>query len=157
VPRSILRLPSHLGTSLTQNLFTHDEVVLCAYIAMHGRGNITEDVVERIKHRSVGSIKMKVQNIAAMLREEGYGCSSQVPSLTGRPAGMKGRRTNWDVVRALPLKDKAAFLSLCNEVIENMGKNDSPATATVRSAGVSVHVAKTAIGYLGHRNRRPED
>lgn len=61
---------------------------------------------------------MKVQNIAAMLREEGYRCNPQISSLAGLPAGMKGRRTNWNVVCTLPLKDRAAFLSLCNELFE---------------------------------------
>lgn len=61
---------------------------------------------------------MKVQNIAAMLREEGYRCSPQISSLGGLPAGMKGRRTNWDVVCTLPLKDRTAFLSLCNDIFE---------------------------------------
>jgi len=101
---------------LARNLFISDEVVLCAYIAMHGRGDISEDVVQKLTNRSLSSILMKVQNIAAMLREEGYRCSPQISSLAGLPAGMKGRRTNWDVVRTLPLKDRAAFLSLCNEV-----------------------------------------
>ena len=103
---------------MPRNLFTSDEVVLCAYIAMHGRGDISEEQVQRVTNRSLSSILMKVQNIASMLREEGYRCSPQISSLAGLPSGMKGRRTNWDVVCTLPLKDKAAFLSLCHEVFE---------------------------------------
>lgn len=107
---------------MPRNLFVADEVVLCTYIAMHGRGEISENEVRRITNRSMASVRMKVQNIAAMLREEGYKCSPQISSLAGLPAGMKGRRTNWDVVRALPLKDKTGFLSLCREVIEKHGR-----------------------------------
>lgn len=103
---------------MPRNLFTPDEVALCAYIAMHGREGISEDMVQEISNRSLASIKLKVQNIAAMLREEGYRCSPQVSSLTGLPAGKMGRSTNWDVVSTLPLKDKAAFLSLCQELFE---------------------------------------
>jgi hypothetical protein len=103
---------------MPRNLFTDDEVVLCAYIAMHGRDAFSELMVQKITRRSLASILMKVQNIAAMLREEGYCCSAQITSLTGLPTGLKGRRTNWNFVRDLPLLDKATFLSRCYEVIE---------------------------------------
>lgn len=106
---------------MARNLFTRDEVVLCTYIAIHGRGEFSEGVVQKITHRSLASILMKVQNIAAMLREEGYTCSPQISSLAGLPAGMTGRRTNWDVVKTLPLKDRTSFLALCRVVLEAQG------------------------------------
>jgi len=103
---------------MARNLFTRDEVVLCAYVAMHGRKDFSEDLVVRVTNRSLASVRMKIQNIAAMLREEGHKCSPEISSLTGLPTGFKGRRTNWDVVNALPLNDRRSFSALTQAVLE---------------------------------------
>ena len=82
-----------------KNLYTEKEIILCAYIARFGRDDFNESHVVRIKNRSLSSIKMKVQNIAAMIEEEGYECNESVSKLKGLPTGQTGRRTNWDIVK----------------------------------------------------------
>ena len=67
---------------------------------------------------SVSSIKMKVQNIASMLDEEGFDTNDNISKLSGKPIGEKGRRTNWDIVCNLTSISKQEFLSKCNRIIE---------------------------------------
>jgi len=74
---------------------------LVTYIARFGRGLFNEKSISRLHNRSEESIKMKVQNIASMLDEEGYDFSSDVTKLSGKTTGEKGRRTNWDIVSKL--------------------------------------------------------
>jgi hypothetical protein len=101
-----------------RNYFTPDEITLCAYIAIYGRSCFDEHKIVKITGRPLASIKMKVQNIAAMLREEQYECHSSISSLTGLPQGLSGRRTNWSTVHNLPLSDKAKFLARCEHIFE---------------------------------------
>ena len=101
---------------MARNLFTPDEIALCTFIAVNGRTNFGEEKIVGITNRSLASILMKVQNIAAMLREEGYTCHPSISSLTGLPKGRKERRTNWEIVHNLPLTDKSAFLVLCENI-----------------------------------------
>lgn len=82
-----------------RNLYTENEIIVCAYIARFGRDDFNESDIEKIANRSLSSIKMKVQNIAAMLDESGVKTSDQVSKLTDLPAGQTGRKTNWDVVK----------------------------------------------------------
>jgi hypothetical protein len=60
---------------------------------------------------------MKVQNIAAMLDEEGYHSSNEVSKLTGLPAGEKGRRTNWDIVKQYIEMPKNEYHKKCIEIL----------------------------------------
>ncbi|WP_300462745.1 hypothetical protein [Desulfobacula sp.] len=102
-----------------RNLFTEDEIVVCTYIARFGRENLTEDDVVRIKSRSLSSIKMKVQNIAAMLDEAGVDTSDQVSKLTGLPTGQTGRKTNWDVVKQYVILPKDEHRRRCNDILSD--------------------------------------
>jgi hypothetical protein len=43
-----------------RNLYTVNEIIVCAYIARFGRNDFKESDVVRIKNRSLSSIKMKV-------------------------------------------------------------------------------------------------
>lgn len=52
-----------------RNLYTEKEIVVCTYIARFGRNDFNENDIVKIKSRSLSSIKMKVQNIAAMIDE----------------------------------------------------------------------------------------
>ena len=102
---------------MKRNLYNKDEITLCTYIARFGRGEFDEWDVHKIKNRSISSIRMKVQNIASMLDEEGYDTSERISKLTGKPPGQKGRRTNWDIVSKLSELNKYKLLSLCNRIL----------------------------------------
>jgi hypothetical protein len=102
---------------MKRNLYTKEEIILCTYIARFGRNEFNENDIHSLKARSVGSIKMKVQNIASMLFENGYDIDSNVSKLTGKPPGKKGRTTNWDIVETLTEKSKIDFHELCKQII----------------------------------------
>ncbi|PWG04447.1 hypothetical protein [Polaribacter aquimarinus] len=103
---------------MKRNLFTKDEITLCTYIARFGKNEFDENDIHKLKSRSVSSIKMKVQNIASMLDEEGFKTNDNISKLTGKPPGQKGRRTNWDTVNNLTDLNKHEFLSMCQKIIE---------------------------------------
>jgi|SRR5690625_4550312 len=104
---------------MKRNLFTKDEIILCTYIARYGKSEFDENDIHRLKKRSVSSIKMKIQNIASMLDEEGFDTNDNITKLTGKPPGQKGRRTNWDIVSNLTNLNKHELLSMCQKIIEN--------------------------------------
>lgn len=101
---------------MKRNLYTKDEIILCTYIARFGRKEIIEHDIHKLNRRSIDSIKMKVQNIASMLEEQGFDTDSSISKLTGKPPGEKGRTTNWDIVRKLALLNKMEFLELCQKI-----------------------------------------
>lgn len=103
---------------MKRNLFTKDEITLCTYLARFGKREFDENDIHKLKDRSISSIKMKVQNIASMLGEEGFETNDNISKLTGKPTGEKGRRTNWDYVSKLTDLKKHEFLSLCQKLIE---------------------------------------
>ena len=102
---------------MKRNLFTKEEIILCTFIARFGRINFDEDDIQRIEDRSVWSIKMKVQNIAAMLNEEGYETDYSVSKLSGKTTGEKGRRTNWEIVRTLVDDSRNELLNKCQKIL----------------------------------------
>ena len=102
---------------MKRNLFTKDEITLCTYIALFGKNEFDENDIHKLKNRSISSIKMKVQNIASMLDEEGFKTNDNISKLTGKPPGQKGRRTNWDIVNNLTDFNKYEFLSMCQKII----------------------------------------
>lgn len=104
-------------------LFTSDEVVLCTYAAMYDARDFGGvPVIHRLRGRSVDSIKMKIQNIAAMLDEEGIARSSDYPPLTGRPPGQGGRRTNWEWVKPLTRLPRSEFRMKCAAIVDTLRK-----------------------------------
>jgi actin-related protein len=103
---------------MKRNLFTKDEITLCTYIARFGKREFDENDIQKLKERSISSIKMKVQNIASMLDENGFETDDNVSKLTGKPPGEKGRKTNWDIVSKLADLKKQDLLSLCQKIIE---------------------------------------
>ena len=102
---------------MSRKTYTDDEVVLCTYIARFGRGFINEKRISRLENRSESSVKMKVQNIAAMLHEEGYAKSNEVSILSGVTTGEKGRRTNWDIVGPLANMEKDQLKEKCKLIL----------------------------------------
>ena len=101
-----------------RNLFTEDEIVLCTYIARFGRDKYDELAIHNWCSRSLYSIRMKVQNIAAMLDEEGYPFSQRVTPLSGSPHGEPVRRTNWDVVSSLVQLSETAHYAKCIRIFD---------------------------------------
>jgi hypothetical protein len=75
--------------------------------------------IRSISGRSGASIQMKIQNIAAMLDEEGIARESDVSPLKGVPAGQSGRRTNWDWIERLASIPKAELLSICRRILND--------------------------------------
>ena len=102
---------------MKRNLFTKEEIVLCTYIARFGKQEFNEDDISDLNKRSVASIKMKVQNIAAMLDEAGYNTCESISKLTGKTTGEKGRKTNWDIVSTLVDKTKQDLFNECERII----------------------------------------
>ena len=100
-----------------RNYFTRDEIVLCTYAAMYDAtdfGGISK--IERLPHRSPASIRLKIQNIAAMLDEAGIQRYSNASPLTGLPQGQSGRKTNWEIVEPLCKLSKQRFLQECRSI-----------------------------------------
>ena len=116
-----------------RNLFTEDEIVLCTYIARFGRDKYDELAIHNWCSRSLNSIKMKVQNIAAMLDEEGYLFGSRVAPLSGSPHGESVRRTNWDVVSGLVQLSEGEHYAKCIQILTlNANQSLQPTPLTRR-------------------------
>jgi hypothetical protein len=73
--------------------------------------------IESLTHRSLASIKMKIQNITSMLDEAGIRRYSNESPLTGLPQGESGRKTNWEIVEPLSELSKQAFLEKCRSIL----------------------------------------
>jgi hypothetical protein len=99
--------------------YTEDEIIVCTYIARFGRDEFIENEVEIIQRRSLSSIKMKIQNIAAMIDEAGAETSDQVSKLSGLPTGQKGRKTNWDIVKQYVYMPKYEHRERCLQVLNS--------------------------------------
>ena len=124
VPDSILQgqpLSNRLKGGNTRTRFTSEEIVLCTYAAKYNEqdfGGLT--VVGELQGRSIGSIKMKRNNIAAMMDEEGISRETTFSALSGMPEGTSGRRTNWDIVEPLCKLERAEFLALCVSITQGV-------------------------------------
>lgn len=97
--------------------YTSNDIVLCTYIARYGTGRFAESKVARYGGRSEGSVKMKVQNIVAMLDEKGIERCPDINPLSGKPHGETGRETNWPQVERLVTLDKADHWAQCKNIL----------------------------------------
>ncbi len=104
---------------MKRNLFTKEEIILCTFVARFGKNEFDEYDISQLRNRSTSSIKMKIQNIAAMLDEEGYKTDTSISKLSGKTTGEKGRRTNWDVVSKLVDDTKIELYDKCQAVVED--------------------------------------
>ena len=102
---------------MARNTYTDEEVILCAYIALYGRVLFIEKKIASTFERSEASIIMKVQNIAAMLDEEGIERNNEISALSGVTTGQEGRRTNWDIVNKMVNIGKDEHKQLCKNII----------------------------------------
>jgi hypothetical protein len=107
---------------MSRNAYTVDEVVICAYIALYEGALLSEKKIAGIGKRSEGSIKMKVQNIAAMLDDKKVSRNAKVSALAGLPSGESGRETDWPSVQGLVALGKKEHWSKCKEIIANHAK-----------------------------------
>ena len=102
-----------------RNLFTNDEIVLCTYAARYGSDDFGgTGVISTLTDRSLGSIKMKIQNIASMLDEHDVSRDASITALTGKTTGESGRLTNWDVVSQYIETGRDAHLSECKNILD---------------------------------------
>lgn len=109
---------------MARNYYTADEITLCTYAAMYDAADFGgEQRLQLLTHRSPGSIRMKIQNIAAMLDEAGIPRQSFVSPLSGRPPGEHGRTTNWEQVQPLCRLPKAVFLERCRAIVSQYERN----------------------------------
>lgn len=92
---------------MSRNNYTENEVILCTYIALYEGALLSEKKIANFGGRSEGSVKMKVQNIAAMLDDKDIPRNSSVSALAGLPAGESGRETDWPLVQGLVTLSKA--------------------------------------------------
>lgn len=103
----------------SRNYFTADEITLCTYGALYDARDFGGEVqIERLTKRSPASIKMKIQNIAAMLDEAQILRVSSVSGLSGRPPGEHGRTTNWEQVQGLAKLGRTDFLARCRMITQ---------------------------------------
>jgi hypothetical protein len=105
--------------------FRHDEIVLCAYAARFNGDDFPGiDAIHSLLGRSRASIQMKIQNIAAMLEEQGIVRSNEVSPLSGRTTGEQGRRTNWDIVSGLLRLSREEHLAECHRILQSVPNNE---------------------------------
>jgi len=103
---------------MSRNLYTKDEIILCTYIARYGSDDeFSENEIHKKYNRSLTSIKMKVQNIVAMLDEEEIARYSNIKGLSGVTTGENGRRTNWEWVEQLISLSKEELLLKCKSIL----------------------------------------
>jgi len=107
---------------MSRNIYTEDEVILCTYIALYEGALLSEKKISSIGKRSEGSVKMKVQNIAAMLDDKKISRNPKISPLAGLPAGESGRETDWPTVQKMLGLGKKDHWSKCKEIIAKHAK-----------------------------------
>jgi len=100
-----------------RNPYTENEVVLCAYIALFDTALLNTKKITSIAGRSEASIKLKVQNIAAMLDHKSIKRNQNITALTGLVRGETGRDTDWEVVEPLIQMGKEAHWKKCKGIL----------------------------------------
>jgi hypothetical protein len=98
---------------MSKKLFTEAEIILCTYIARFGRTLFNENRIASLEKRSIDSVKMKVANIAAVLKENGHAVAGEVSPLSGVTTGESGRSTNWELVEPLVFLEKQELKTRC--------------------------------------------
>ena len=89
--------------------YTCTETILCTYVARFGRDQFDEQKISEIHGRSISSVRMKVRNIAALLKHKGHEAWDGVAPLTGTGAGLSPRLTDWSVIREYADMEQAEF------------------------------------------------
>lgn len=103
---------------MRKNYFTEDEIVLCAYAALHNEAEFGGiEGIHQLTRRSRSSISMKIRNIIATLDEKNISRNRSFTALAGVARGDGGRSTNWDIVEPLTRKPQTNFQAQCRDII----------------------------------------
>ena len=102
---------------MPRHLYTENEIFLCTYLALYNTNAFSEAEIHNKFNRPESSIKMKIQNIAAMLDEENITRYSNIKGLSGVTTGKKGRRTNWDWVEKAIYYSKDKLFLKCEDIL----------------------------------------
>ena len=103
---------------MSKNLFTENEIILCTYIALYDAIAYNEADIHEKFNRPESSIKMKIQNIAAMLDEENIPRYSNIKGLSGVTTGQKGRRTNWNLIEKIIKLSREELFKKCETILD---------------------------------------
>jgi|TARA_R110001592_G_scaffold325236_1_gene605087 hypothetical protein len=98
-------------------LYTENEIILCTYIALYGKGLLVEKKIASYGKRPENSVIMKIQNIAAMLDDKGIERCSEISPLSGKTTGESGRETDWPIVEKLVAYKKKELWQKCKEIL----------------------------------------
>lgn len=115
--------------NVTARRFTPAETIRCTFIARFGRDDFDEC---QISNRSLSSLRMKVQNVAAMLEHRGYRISDQVSPLSGTSAGLPPRFVDWEIIEQyvdMPKHEFRRRISRHNVRTESIRRQGHPMTA----------------------------
>lgn len=106
---------------------------VCTYAALHDLDEIGGvAAIQSLTGRSTASIRMKIQNIAAMAYEENIPHNPRISRLTGATTGEPARRTHWDQIQGHARKSRERLRDQCWKILADHG-SDRPA-ASVASA-----------------------
>jgi len=93
--------------------FTENELILCTYIALYGKGLLIEKKIAKYGHRPEDAVKRKIKNIAAILHEKGIPrCHNITPS-----TGSVNRKTDWPIIKDVLFIEKTHLLHKCKEIL----------------------------------------
>lgn len=132
---------------MTRNRNTPQELTLCTYAALYDAQDFGGvEAIYSLGFRSLDSIKMKIQNIAAMFDEEGIPRNGSVKGLSGKPQGESGRRTDWDFVSKYTRVSQAEHLKECFAVLDDaqyipgeIGRQETYLEGATRKVKVNVY------------------
>ncbi len=101
-------------------LYDENEITICTYIARFGENmNISQYTVYKIHERSLGSIKMKIQNIVALLDKKNISRSPSFKPLYGS-INQPYARNNWDIIGPLCELSKEELSKKCLHIIKKL-------------------------------------
>lgn len=104
--------------------YERDEIIACAYVAMYGAADLGGiEAVAAAVHRDIGSLKLKIRNVAAMLDAHGLPRDPSIRPLTGRTSGGEPRETDWPIVQPFTRLTLQEHLAICRVYI---GTHTSP-------------------------------
>ncbi len=93
--------------------YTENEIILCTYIALYGKGLLIEKKIAKYGHRPEDAVKRKIKNIAAILHEKGIPrCRNIIPA-----TGIFNRKTDWAIIKSLVVIEKKQLLRKCKKIL----------------------------------------
>lgn len=94
--------------------FERQEVIVCAYVAMYGDEDLggLARAAESL-NRDAGSLRLKVQNIVAMLDVRGLPRNPTTRPLAGRTTGRPPHDTDWVVIEPFTRILRNEHLAVC--------------------------------------------